>query len=144
MAVSSLRPVCEVAGDTAHEEQDPAAGQQQHGLVRVTADAVAGLRRHVAGAQAHPGVFVSGPLPVRTYLRRSPGGKGPMTKRLFGPPPPSEDPYAKLTSPRGIPVDQLVSVLQKEIRRGNVGNAVLAAYEMLSTSADVAEHLWGG
>jgi len=39
-------------------------------------------------------------------------------------------------------VDQLVSVLQKEIRRGNVDNAVLAAYEMLSTSADVAEHLW--
>lgn len=39
-------------------------------------------------------------------------------------------------------MDQLVSVLQKEIRRGNVDNAVLAAYEMLSTSADVAEHLW--
>ena len=65
-----------------------------------------------------------------------------MTKRLTGPPPHSQDPYAKLTSPRGIPVDQLVSVLQKEIRRGNVDNAVLAAYEMLSTSADVAEHLW--
>jgi replication-associated recombination protein RarA len=65
-----------------------------------------------------------------------------MTKWLSGPPPHSEDPYAKLTSPRGIPVDQLVSVLQKEIRRGNVDNAVLAAYEMLSTSADVAEHLW--
>ncbi len=65
-----------------------------------------------------------------------------MTKRLTGPPPHSQDPYAKLTSPRGIPVDQLVSVLQKEIRRSNVDNAVLAAYEMLSTSADVAEHLW--
>jgi hypothetical protein len=51
-----------------------------------------------------------------------------MTKRLTGPPPHSQDPYAKLTSPRGIPVDQLVSVLQKEIRRGNVDNAVLAAY----------------
>ena len=37
-----------------------------------------------------------------------------MTKRLFGPPPHSENPYAKLTSPRGIPVDQLVSVLQKK------------------------------
>jgi replication-associated recombination protein RarA len=65
-----------------------------------------------------------------------------MTKRLVGPPPHSQDPYTKLTSPRGIPVDQLVSVLQKDIRRGNVDNAVLAAYEMLSTSADVAEHLW--
>jgi replication-associated recombination protein RarA len=39
-------------------------------------------------------------------------------------------------------VDQLVSVLQKEIRRSNVDNAVLAAYEMLSTSEEVAEHLW--
>ena len=65
-----------------------------------------------------------------------------MTKRLIGPPPHSEDPYTKLTSPRGIPVDQLVSILQKDIRRGNVDNAVLAAYEMLPTSADVAEHLW--
>ena len=53
-----------------------------------------------------------------------------------------EDPYSRLVSPRGIPVDQLVSVLQKEIRRGNVDNAVLAAYEMLSTSDEVAEHLW--
>ncbi|WP_250031270.1 hypothetical protein [Paractinoplanes maris] len=53
-----------------------------------------------------------------------------------------EDPYAAMVSPRGIPVDQLVSVLQKEIRRCHVDNAVLAAYEMLSTSAEVAEHLW--
>jgi replication-associated recombination protein RarA len=65
-----------------------------------------------------------------------------MTKRLAGPPPHSQDPYASIASPRGIPVDQLVSVLQKEIRRGHVDNAVLAAYEMLSTSEDVAEHLW--
>jgi replication-associated recombination protein RarA len=47
-----------------------------------------------------------------------------------------------MNSPRGIPVDQLVSVLQKEIRRGHVDNAVLAAYEMHSTSAQVAGHLW--
>jgi hypothetical protein len=65
-----------------------------------------------------------------------------MTKRLTGPPSYRQDPWAELVSPRGIPVDQLVSVLQKEIRRGNVDNAVLAVYEMLSTSADVAEHLW--
>jgi replication-associated recombination protein RarA len=60
----------------------------------------------------------------------------------MGPPPHTEDPYTRMTSPRGIPVDQLVSVLQKEIRRGNVDNAVLAAYEMLTTSPEVAEHLW--
>jgi replication-associated recombination protein RarA len=65
-----------------------------------------------------------------------------MTERRFGPPPHQDDPYTKLSSPRGVPVDQLVSVLQKEIRRGNVDNAVLAAYEMLSTSDEVAEHLW--
>jgi hypothetical protein len=62
-----------------------------------------------------------------------------MAKRLYGPPAHSEDPYAGLMSPRGIPVDQLVSVLQ-EIRRGNVDNAVLAAYEMLSTSAPAEDH----
>ena len=65
-----------------------------------------------------------------------------MSERRMGPPPHAEDPYTQLTSPRGIPVDQLVSVLQKEIRRGNVDNAVLAAYEMLTTSPEVAEHLW--
>jgi replication-associated recombination protein RarA len=65
-----------------------------------------------------------------------------MTKRRIGPSPHQEDPYTKLVSPHGIPVDQLVSVLQKEIRRSNVDNAVLAAYEMLITSDDVANHMW--
>jgi replication-associated recombination protein RarA len=60
----------------------------------------------------------------------------------MGPPPHTQDPYARMKSPRGIPVDQLVSVLQKEIRRSHVDNAVLAAYEMHSTSAEVAGHLW--
>ncbi|WP_436535354.1 hypothetical protein [Actinoplanes sp. HUAS TT8] len=60
----------------------------------------------------------------------------------MGPPPHTEDPYTRMTSPGGVPVDQLVSVLQKEIRRGNVDNAVLAAYEMHRTSAEVAAHLW--
>jgi replication-associated recombination protein RarA len=65
-----------------------------------------------------------------------------MSKHRMGPPPHTEDPYTRLRSPRGIPVDQLVSVLQKDIRRGNVDNAVLAAYEMLTTSPEVAEHMW--
>jgi len=60
----------------------------------------------------------------------------------MGPPPHQQDPYTRVISPRGIPVDQLVSVLQKEIRRSNVDNAVLAAYEMHTTSSEVAEHLW--
>lgn len=65
-----------------------------------------------------------------------------MSERRMGPPRHTEDPYTRLLSPRGIPVDQLVSVLQKDIRRGNVDNAVLAAYEMLMTSPEVAEHMW--
>ncbi|BCJ47874.1 ATPase AAA [Actinoplanes ianthinogenes] len=65
-----------------------------------------------------------------------------MAPIVMGPPPHSEDPYTRMTSPRGIPVDQLVSVLQKEIRRGHVDNAVLAAYEMHCSGPDVAAHLW--
>jgi replication-associated recombination protein RarA len=65
-----------------------------------------------------------------------------MSEHRTGPRPHTEDPYTRLTSPRGIPVDQLVSVLQKDIRRGQADNAVLAAYEMLTTSPEVAEHMW--
>jgi replication-associated recombination protein RarA len=65
-----------------------------------------------------------------------------MAERRMGPPPHEEDPWTKTTSPRGVPVDQLVSVVQKEIRRNNVDNAVVAAYEMLSTSEEAGEHLW--
>jgi replication-associated recombination protein RarA len=62
--------------------------------------------------------------------------------RLYGPGHHTEDPYSQITSPHGIPVDELVSVLQKEIRRSRIDNAVLAAYEMFITSPDVAQHLW--
>jgi len=62
--------------------------------------------------------------------------------RLYGPGHFTEDPYSQVVSPHGIPVDDLVAVLQKEIRRSRVDNAVLAAYEMFTTSADVAQHLW--
>ncbi|GAA3870205.1 AAA family ATPase [Streptomyces sedi] len=62
--------------------------------------------------------------------------------RRHGPGHFTEDPYAQIVSPHGIPVDDLVSVLQKAIRRSEVDNAVLAAYEMCTTSPDVAEHLW--
>jgi replication-associated recombination protein RarA len=62
--------------------------------------------------------------------------------RLYGPGHFAEDPYSHIVSPHGVRVDDLVSVLQKEIRRGHVDNAVLAAYEMFLTSPDVAQHLW--
>ena len=79
------------------------------------------------------------PLPVRTrptcyrkacHVSQYPDERSPQ----------DEVPFSTITSPRGIPVDQLVSVLQKDIRRSNVDNAVLAAHEMLSTSAEVAAH----
>ena len=62
--------------------------------------------------------------------------------RLYGTGHFTEDPYSQVVSPHGIPVDDLVAVLQKEIRRSRIDNAVLAAYEMFTTSADVAQHLW--
>src|SRR5215510_9871087 len=67
---------------------------------------------------------------------------GQLMPRLYGPGHFTEDPYSQIVSPHGIPVDELVSVLQKEIRRSRVDNAVLAAYEMHSTSSEVAAHLW--
>jgi hypothetical protein len=65
-----------------------------------------------------------------------------LVPRRYGPGHFTEDPYSQIVSPHGIPVDDLVSVLQKEIRRGRIDNAVLAAYEMFMTSPDVAQHLW--
>lgn len=62
--------------------------------------------------------------------------------RIYGPRHYTTDPYSSLVSPHGFAVDDLVSVLQKGIRRSDVDNAVLAAYEMYLTSPDVAQHLW--
>jgi hypothetical protein len=60
----------------------------------------------------------------------------------YGPGHLTEDPYSQVLSPDGIPVDDLVAVLQKEVRRSRIDKAALAAYEMFTTSADVAQHLW--
>src|SRR6185437_10177340 len=62
--------------------------------------------------------------------------------RLYGPGHFTEDPYSQVVSPHGIPVDDLVSVLQKEIRRGRSDIGVLPPSEVVTTSADVAQHLW--
>ena len=66
----------------------------------------------------------------------------PLTRAPDGPPFYERDPWSRVLSPRGIPVDQLVSVLQKSIRRSEVDEAVLAAYEMHATSPEVGAHLW--
>lgn len=54
----------------------------------------------------------------------------------------SYDPWANITSRNGIPGDELVSMLQKSIRRGLERNALAAAYEMYITSPQFLEKLW--
>lgn len=41
-----------------------------------------------------------------------------------------------------LAADEVISTLQKEIRRGNVENAVLVAAEMVHTSAALERYLW--
>lgn len=53
-----------------------------------------------------------------------------------------DDPWADTTSPHGIPCDELVSALQKYIRRGNLDEAALVAREMFETSEELTHHLW--
>ena len=54
----------------------------------------------------------------------------------------NEDPWTQVTTPGGFAADQVISALQKEIRRGNTENAVLLAYEMLRTSPELETYLW--
>lgn len=54
----------------------------------------------------------------------------------------SYDPWSNITSRNGIPGDELVSMLQKSIRRGLEENAIAAAYEMYITSPQFLEKLW--
>lgn len=56
-----------------------------------------------------------------------------MTKR---------DPWVDVKTFNGLAADQVISALQKEIRRGNTENAVLLAYEMLITSPALEDYLW--
>jgi hypothetical protein len=44
------------------------------------------------------------------------------------------DPWQEVSTRHGLPADQVISALQKEIRRGNTENAALIAYEMATTS----------
>lgn len=53
------------------------------------------------------------------------------------------DPWTLARTLHNFPADEVISALQKEIRRGHSENAALLAYEMLSTSAELEEYLWG-
>lgn len=50
--------------------------------------------------------------------------------------------YSGRLSAHGLPVDQLVSCLQKYIRRGNTEQACVVAYELTLTGTDLAEKVW--
>ncbi len=52
------------------------------------------------------------------------------------------DPWVDVKTYHGLPGDQVISALQKEIRRGNSENAVLLAYEMAITSPAMEDYLW--
>ena len=54
----------------------------------------------------------------------------------------SYDPWSNIQSRNGIPGDELISMLQKSIRRGIEENALAAAYEMYITSPQFHEKMW--
>lgn len=54
----------------------------------------------------------------------------------------SDHPWVKVKTLHGLPADQVISALQKEIRRGHAENAVLLAYEMAVTSVALEDYLW--
>ena len=55
----------------------------------------------------------------------------------------NDDPWTRIRTAHDFPADEIISAVQKEIRRGNTENAALIAYEMLTTSVEMEEYLWG-
>lgn len=54
----------------------------------------------------------------------------------------SHDPWTRVRTLHDFKADEVISSLQKEIRRGNTENAALLAAEMLLTSAELEAFLW--
>jgi len=52
------------------------------------------------------------------------------------------DPWQRTTTIGGFPADEVISALQKSIRRGLTNNALLLAWEMFATSPELEEKLW--
>lgn len=52
------------------------------------------------------------------------------------------DPWTQVRTRHDFPADEIISALQKEIRRSNTENAVLIAYEMATTSPQLEAYLW--
>ncbi len=54
----------------------------------------------------------------------------------------NRDPWVDVKTFNGFQADHVISALQKEIRRGNMENAALLAYEMIITSPSLEDYLW--
>jgi replication-associated recombination protein RarA len=54
----------------------------------------------------------------------------------------ADDPWTLVTTVGGLHADEVISTLQKSIRRGDVRTAVLCAAEMSATSDDLDNYLW--
>ncbi|MEI7844886.1 MAG: AAA family ATPase [Chloroflexota bacterium] len=54
----------------------------------------------------------------------------------------ARDPWVDVKTRHGLAADEVISTLQKEIRRGNTENAALIAYEMATTSPELEAYLW--
>jgi replication-associated recombination protein RarA len=54
----------------------------------------------------------------------------------------AKDPWARIRTRHDLTADEVISALQKEIRRGNLENAALLAYEMITTSPEMEAKLW--
>ena len=52
------------------------------------------------------------------------------------------DPWQRTTTEHGLAADEVISALQKSIRRGLVDNALLLGWEMYVTSPEMEEMLW--
>ncbi len=53
-----------------------------------------------------------------------------------------EDPWAGVSTVHGFMADELISALQKSIRRGLVENAVLVAYELFASGTEFEDQVW--
>jgi len=56
--------------------------------------------------------------------------------------PANQDPWTRVKTRHGLAADEVISALQKEIRRGHAENAALLAYEMMTTSAELEAKMW--
>ena len=53
-----------------------------------------------------------------------------------------DDPWIHVRTVHDLPADEVISALQKSIRRSALENATMLAYEMYQTSAELEEYLW--